>query len=287
MNKTIYIAIFSLFFVLSSCDYFQLKNNNEQSSERVVARVGDENLYFQDLLQLDLQGLSPNDSIKVTTQYIENWARNQILIRKASLNLPEEKKEEFDAMLSDYKKELYINYYKGAVLSQSLDTVLKVNEIEAFYENNKNVFRLNEKLLQYRMFSFYTKDFNENKLKKLFLKNDKESMDKLLEDEMKYTHVRLDNPDWTLQSEFLKTMPLFVEKGKKINPKRFYIIKSEEITTMIYITNVLLNHEIAPLEYVKPVVKRMLLHKKKLEYINNIEKNLINDAIQNKIYEKY
>ena len=43
----------------------------------------------------------------------------------------------------------------------------------------------------------------------------------------------------------------------------------------------------APLTFVSPRIKQIILHKRKLELIREIEKTLINDAIQNKNFKEY
>lgn len=51
-------------------------------------------------------------------------------------------------MVKDYKESLLINSYKERLIKQQLDTVILDEEIEVFYSNNKENFRLNEELIK-------------------------------------------------------------------------------------------------------------------------------------------
>lgn len=53
------------------------------------------------------------------------------------------------------------------------------------------------------------------------------------------------------------------------------------------IKDVLMRNDIAPIGYIKPTIKQMILHRRKIELIREIEKILVQDASKNnnlKIY---
>ncbi|MGB2088473.1 MAG: hypothetical protein ACPHVL_07500, partial [Psychroflexus salarius] len=57
---------------------------------------------------------------------------------------------------------------------------------------------------------------------------------------------------------------------------------------LIYLKNKLSRNDQAPLSYIKPTIRQILLNKKKLQVSQQIQQELKNDAIQNnefKIYE--
>ena len=49
----------------------------------------------------------------------------------------------------------------------------------------------------------------------------------------------------------------------------------------------LYRNDIAPKSYVEPVIRQMILHKRKLQLIKEIEKTLLEDATKNKQFETY
>ena len=53
------------------------------------------------------------------------------------------------------------------------------------------------------------------------------------------------------------------------------------------VKDVLSRGQTAPMSYVLPTVKQMILHRRKLELLKKIEETLIEDAITNKEFEIY
>ena len=56
---------------------------------------------------------------------------------------------------------------------------------------------------------------------------------------------------------------------------------------MIKINESVFRNDLAPFDYIKPTLKQILLNKQKLEFISKFEKDLIDDAIQQKEFEFY
>jgi hypothetical protein len=56
---------------------------------------------------------------------------------------------------------------------------------------------------------------------------------------------------------------------------------------LVAIKDVLRRNDIAPLNYIQPTIKKMILHKRKIELIRDIEKILIKDATENNNFKTY
>jgi hypothetical protein len=274
--------------LFSSCDYLHLKKVDE--SKEIVAKVGDKALYRDDLAQLFDGAINPSDSALISNNFIENWAKKQIFLQKAALNLSPEKEDILNDMVNEYRDDLFINSYKEALVSQNIDTIIPDETIQKFYTANQNIFRLNEELLKYRELSFSTESGLDTKeIKKLFIQNTTESREQLLADELKYVAMQLNDSVWFTFTDFLKRNPMLKTKKKSdiLYKNKFIEIKDSINTHFISIDDFLGRNKIAPLKYVKPVIKQMILHQKKLKYINELEDQLIDEAIQQNKYIKY
>ena len=53
------------------------------------------------------------------------------------------------------------------------------------------------------------------------------------------------------------------------------------------INDVLMRSEIAPLEYVKPTIDQIVINRRKLELIKDLEKDITKDAVKNNQFEIY
>lgn len=93
---------------LSSCQGIFVSDKEKE----VVARVGENFLYKEDLVDLVGKNLTKEDSTTLVTNYINNWASKQLLMSKSKVNLSEEQLAEFDRLVANYKTDLYTGLIK-------------------------------------------------------------------------------------------------------------------------------------------------------------------------------
>ena len=118
-----------------------------------VARVGNKYLLEEDIAERIPENLSKEDSLLYRNNIIKNWATEELLLQKAKLNI-EDKNNEIKQLVKTYEKELFIDKYKQAVLQQELDTLIDDRDIDNYYEQNKDIYKLNEKLIQLKYIHF-------------------------------------------------------------------------------------------------------------------------------------
>lgn len=286
LNIVIFISLITLF---TSCKYFSFKAGNTDGD--VIAKVGDKKLYSSEIKSLFSENgsISKDDSLKIVNSYIENWARRQIILQKATYNLTEEQQLSFDEMVKRYKEDLLINNYKEALVSQKIDSVLTDDEIRKFYDANNQIFTLNKDLLQYRLLSYAANSKQAQAMKDLFRKNDSVSVNKLMTGDYVYQTLNLNDSLWTEYKDFIEKYPFLqsMSKDNLMQPNQFFETKDNNIVYYFQIKSVMRSGDISPLQFVTSDVSKMILHQKKLKYLQDLETTLIQEAIQNKTYEKY
>ncbi|NEW78404.1 MAG: hypothetical protein GZ086_03030 [Gelidibacter sp.] len=175
--KPIFFYLALSLILLQSCDYFTFK---KKVTPQTVARVNDTYLYKDDLMTIFTKDISKQDSINLVNNFINNWIKQQLLLSKAQLNL-ENKKNEFEDLVKKYREDLFINSYKEAVVKQYLDTVITNDDIDQFYLNNNEIFKLNEELIKLKYIKIGKEDSNKNELLKLFKSTSNKDFEKLKE----------------------------------------------------------------------------------------------------------
>lgn len=286
MNKSVFILTISFLYLVTSCDYLNLKE--EDVSQEVVASVGSKNLYKKDLRAIDVVGMNAKDSTLVVNNFIENWAKKQIYLQKAALNLSSEKEESLERMVNEYRDDLFINSYKEALVKQNLDTIISEKTLKDFYIANQNIFKLNEDLLKYKFVSFKTKSWDSKEVLKLFESTDDQDVEKLLDEEFKFSVIQLNDSVWRTYSDLIKTDAYIkrINRSHLLRKNHFSKETDSTNTHYIHVKDVLKRNEIAPFEYVKPVIRQMILHKKRLQYFKEIDDQLIQKAINTNTYIK-
>ncbi|HSM62829.1 MAG TPA: hypothetical protein VK833_02710, partial [Gillisia sp.] len=162
--------------LLQSCDYF--KTTEER---KVVARVNENYLYLEDIQSLVGEDVTEEDSALIVNNFINRWATQQLLIDKAKFNLSSEQQKEFDELVSNYKNELYSKAYADVMVAKRLDTSFQQSEIEEYYKEHLENFRLNEDLVKLRFINLNNNgDFEDVKKKFIrFNEEDKSDLDKI------------------------------------------------------------------------------------------------------------
>ena len=133
MKKLAFLYI--LIFLIGSCEFFQ------KDSDQLLVTVYGEKLYFSDINHLLSPDINSDDSINLVKQLCEKWVKEQLLLNKAKINLPLVQ-QNVKSQVESYENSLLIYSYQKELLSQKLDTIVSIGEIDSFYKNNKENFVL-------------------------------------------------------------------------------------------------------------------------------------------------
>ncbi len=280
---------FLLMFVVS-CDYLeQFKKNDEQSDEIVVASVGEEKLYVSDIERVVPNKITTKDSLIFVKSYVTSWAKQQILLQKAEENISEIEDKKINELVKKYRQSLYVNGYKERLIKQQLDTVVSENEITEYYEKNKSNFRLTEDIFQLKYIVFGKKFVDKKETIKKFKSSKQEDLDDLELNLLNYKDYRLNDDKWISYQKVLTKIPPFrQEKKQNLLRKTKFIQKEDSLSVyLVAINDVLKRNDVAPMSYVVPKIKELIMHKRKFELIRDIEKTLIDDAIKNNTFKEY
>ena len=287
-----FVIIFLSLFVIGSCDKLKsldLFTKKEERKEPIVASVGETNLYLSELASVIPRGISRNDSIVLAKSYINTWAKQQLLLQKAEENISEVNSKKIDDLIKAYRQSLYINGYKESLIKQQLDTIVTEEAILTYYENNKENFKLNEELLQIKYVYFGNDFLDKKEAIEKFKSEEEEDLEDLESLTINFKDYQLRDSSWTTYDNVLQKIPPFRYEAKENLLKKSKFIKREDSlgVYLVAVNDVLLRNDIAPLSYIENNIKQLILHKRKIELVRDIEKTLINDAIKNNEFKEY
>ncbi len=286
--KNSYLFKFSclvLALMIVSCDSLWKDNSNEEP----IARVGELYLYKEDIMPLLTANMSKADSASFVNDYINNWASKQLLLSKAKINLSEEKLAEFDALVDTYRTDLYTRAYKEALVQQGSDSVISQYQLEAFYEKEKENFKLKEKLIRLRFIhlppQFMNKETVVDKLKS-FKEEDIRYLDSI---GVQFKKLNFNDSLWVTASRVREEIPSLTleNQDRYLKKSQFFELQDSLGVYLAKITGVLEINDIAPLSYIKPSIRQVLLNRRKLDYIRRLETEIIDEAIKEKEFEVY
>lgn len=281
--KYISFLLFLVFF-FTSCEYFDFRTKVEESQE-IIAIVNENKLFKDDIKAILPEKISKNDSILLVRSFINNWALKKLLLNKAEKNNSLEATNEINALVNDYRESLLINNYKEMLINQQLDTAIVSSEIELFYESNKENFKLNEELLKIKYLHFDHKVVNKRELIRLFKSDRIDDLESLEKQQLSFKQFQFNQNIWISLDKVMLNLPF--SRDELLN-KTKYLEKQDSIGLyLISINDVLLRNETAPLSYINSQIKQMILHRRKIQLIKDIEKILIQDATKNNNFKIY
>lgn len=272
-----------LFLFSVSCNQFKV------SKEEVIARVGSVYLYRTDLeKELDLF-INNDDSILNTRNFIDQWARNQIILQQAKINLNLEEIESLDALIDQYKIDLYSNTYKQTVLNKSIDTIISVQELDSFLIQNQSIFKLNSPLYQVRYIQLPHDNVDVNEIKRSFQRFNTEDVYFLDSLSFQFTNHILVDSVWINKSNLLSEISFLNQENlnKYIKKSQFFEIEDSLGVYLFFVKNHLMKGDIPPNEVLSPTIKNIILNQRKLKFNKQFEKDILHDAIKSKTYEIY
>ena len=191
--------------------------------------------------------------------------------------------------MREYRNSLITFIYEKELINQQLDTVVSESEIEAYYNENTRNFELKDNIVKV----LYLKTKNSApKIKdvKKWIRSEK-SKDRLKLEEYCYqfaSDFNLDDETWILFDDLLKKIPIKTfDKENYLRNTRYVEI---EDSTDIYLLNIKdrkIRESISPLGFVMEDIRNLILNKRKLELINEMERSAYDDALKNNDFEIY
>ncbi|TLF45809.1 peptidyl-prolyl cis-trans isomerase [Maribacter aurantiacus] len=271
--------------ILVSCEgYFNKKEEKEP-----LARVGESYLYKEDVKPLLKEGMSKGDSASFVTNYINNWASKQLLLSKSKINLPEEKLREFDALVDAYRTDLYTRAYQEALVSQGTDTLISETQLQEFYDKQKENFKLKERIVRIRFVQLPLNFLNQDEVKQRLRSFDEEDLTYLDSIGVQFKKLNFNDSIWVSSSRIFEEIPpiTFDNQDRYLKNSQFFELQDSIGVYLGKIEEVKDVNDIAPLSYIAPTIKQVLLSRRKIDYLRKLETEIIDEAIREKEFEVY
>lgn len=278
------MAACGLLFSLQACNW--LNGINQEPVKEAVARVQDEYLYQEELASIIQPGLPAKDSLQIAKSYIESWIRNRLVLEKAEANLAEELKN-VDRKLEQYRNSLIRYTYEREVIRQNLDTTVSKAAIEKYYSENKSNFLLRDNIVK-ALYVKVKKNAPRVNQVRTWYKSNLAKDRKALEDYCNKfaTDYMPDDTTWHSFDELLKKIP------EKIFDKESYLrnnstLEAEDSTDLYFvrIKDYKIRESQSPLSFVEDDIRAMIINKKKLDLIREMEQSIYDEALKKNEFE--
>ncbi|NDV97205.1 peptidyl-prolyl cis-trans isomerase [Dysgonomonas sp. 521] len=254
-----------------------------------VVSVKGKTLYMDELNNAVPKSLSPEDSAAIADTYVKAWINDQLMYDKAKQNIVD--KAEIENLVENYRKSLITNQYQKKLLTEYLSKSVSDAELQSFYEQNKDKFKLKENLIK----GLYLKVPVASKELDNFLKWYKQATDAAVESIEKNTLKNAVGYEyfydkWVSLNDITDNMPLSVSNADDFLKAN----KNVEVrdSSFVYLLNIkeykTIGNE-APYDYIKNQLVEVYTEQRKADYLNQVQQDLYNKAAADneiKFYDK-
>ena len=264
--------------MFSSC--FSHKDNN------IIASVNDKDLFLSDVMSVIPNHIE--DSLYFIDRFKENWIRKELLLSYAKMNLSTDFLD-YKEKIESYKSSLLIYAYQQQLLNQNFDTLVDFTDISNYYDQYKNEFRLNKSIFKGRFIVVDKLAPELDLLNKIYTSEkeiDIESLEDYCQQFSKIYYLECNK--WQYFSVFNMKLPKFIEDEDSflMNNKGIWS-EDESFRYYIFVKDYQLRGSVSPLDIEKDKIKNVILNKKKVEYLKELENELYQDALANKSIKIY
>ena len=247
-----------------------------------VARAGDAFLYVDQIPSLIRPGTSPADSVAIIHNYINRWARKEFIFRKAKDNLSPVLNKEIDNQLEETRANLVIYQYQRQMILERMDTVISLNDMEGYYTENMNNFVLASNIIKALFIKLPPETPNMNRIRFLARSNEQKDLQELESICYQFADKFDDfNEEWIPFDRLSVELPQEIRNEESfLRRTTFYEAADSVFLYFITIRDYRLRSTVAPFEYVREDIKRIIWNNRRLQFIQNLENDIYNDALK-------
>jgi hypothetical protein len=282
MNKTVILICILCF--LAGC-----KNSHKQPKRIPLAEVGKVILYYDEMPRVFQGDKNEADSAALIQNYINKWAKRQLLLQRAEDNLSPSLKNEIEKQLEDTRANLVIYQYQRQMMLEKLDTVLTDTELENYYTANENSFVLGSNIIKALFIKLPVETPDLNKIRVLARSNDQKDLQQLESVCYQFAEKFDDfNEEWVTLDRLSVELPQSIENEENFLKRNTFFETSDSAATyMVSIRDYRLRSSLAPFDYVKDDIKRIIWNTRRFDFIQSLENGIYNDALKKNSFKIY
>lgn len=250
----------------------------QQRMDGVVAECHGETITQADIAALTA-GLTSEDSVRVTEQYIRQWVTNILVWEEAkSLN-----SKEIERKVADYHRSLCLYEWEQRMVNQRMPQQLEDSMVNVFYEANKSHFILPDPIFKGLALIVPNGAPNINQLREHLKDPFNEESIEWIE---KYAYQNANGyelflEDWKTSNQILQRVPFDKNSFyKQLKQKQQIEHQDSLYTYLLQVTEVHHGGDFAPLDYVRGDIEKMLLSERQVDFLYSLREKMYDEALE-------
>jgi HEPN domain-containing protein len=256
-----------------------------------VAEAGNVILYRDQLLNLVDPGTPEADSAAIIQNYLNKWAKKEFLFQKAEENLSPELKDEIENQLAEMRKNLIIYQYQRQMMLARMDTVLTEAELESYYSATEKSFVLGTNIVKALFIKIPVETPNIYRIRQLARSNEQVDLQQLETLCYQFAEKFDDfNEEWVPMDRLTVELPEDIENEEYFLKRTKFFETNDSDSTYLYLITIRdfrLRSSLAPYDYVKEDIKRIIWNNRRFKFIQSLENGIYNEALKENTFKIY
>jgi len=270
MNKQQTFLILVFLTLTVSC--FDIDNR------QIIASVNEKDLLLSEVLKEMPKSIK--DSTFFIERYMNLWIRKQLMIYHAEINVSSDLLH-YDEQIAEYRSSLLIYAYQQELINQNFDTSINANEISDYYNQYREEFKLVKNIFMGRYIVVDKSAPKFKNLKKWYKSNKPDDIEGLTDYCLQFAkEYYLSDSSWQYFSSINNKLPKYITEEEYFleNTKGVWF-EDQQYRHYIYIKNYQIKGSISPLALEREKIRNVLLNKKKIQYLKQLEDDLYQNAL--------
>lgn len=276
MKRVSQIILAVAAFLTLSCSSGRQETGNE---EDILVSVGDSSLYLRDVERQIPFGLTPEDSIEMFRNIVDNWVESRTLQEVAKENVVD--LERINRLVEEYRNRLIVEEYVRK-MGDSAPADVSQEEIRAYYRQYGDSMMLEQPLVKGIFIRTSERDPELDNIRKWIASGSPEDIDNLEKRGLREaTGYEYFSDRWVEWDAIGRQIPLRVE-----NPDSFLTANPDFETShagwiyLLHVSDFVPSGQRMPEDYALRYISEILADRRKGEYLKKLKRSIYNDAIK-------
>jgi hypothetical protein len=266
--------------VLSCCLSCSQKDNDPQD-DRLLAKVYNKELRLSALEGMFPEGTTRGDSILIINAFTQRWIRETLLLSEAERSLP--KDMNVDKLVRDYRASLIKNNYEQVLIEQLLDSTVTQEELNVFYERNKEQYQLETSILRCFFVKLPLDAPSKDSLNRWWAATNDRNLERMERYCKRYSPAfNLKEATWSKIDDIASQLPSGTLTMENVSSRREFTLSDEDFKYYFRLIELKNSREIAPLEFIEEQARKYILHQRKIKLLEQKREDLYQLALRKK-----
>jgi hypothetical protein len=247
----------------------------------ILVKVDGFSLTRSEVEHLIPDGTPQADSLLIAENYIKKWVKDRLTYEVAKRNIGNDEAD-INRLVEEYRRSLLKHRYQEYMLRSRLSAEISETEKMAYYQENPKKFVLDKNLIRGLFLKAPADAPGLDEVRKKYRSSDAKAVEDIekfsIQNAVVYEYFY---DRWVDFDEILGKMPVRIPNAAQhLKTKQPVEVTDSLYCYLLNISEYVLSGSVAPYEYVGPQIRELMINKRKVDFLKELEEELYRDAVR-------